>query len=199
MRFLRLRLKKNRVPTCVYESAIKIQDDMRDLELLWRRKRRGGHNSCYCMGIIIGLHHHGRHSQQASLLPSAPFCCCFVVVVLPPPPTLGEYAPQMLPGSSAIRWSHRLATHILPAPQNASLCFFATGMGFCFPFQPTFSSCFCCCCFTWALSQSFEIPCHFLAVGPWCALTKPWSIKASIVFPFHALNLCKDWWILMKI
>jgi hypothetical protein len=30
-------------------------------------------------------------------------------------------------------------------------------------------------------------------------LTKPWSIKASIVFPFHALNLCKDWWILMKI
>jgi hypothetical protein len=39
VRFLRLRLKKNRVPTCVYESAIKIQDDMRDLELLWRRKR----------------------------------------------------------------------------------------------------------------------------------------------------------------
>ncbi len=49
------------------------------------------------------------------------------------------------------------------------------------------------------LSQNFEIPCHFLAVGPWCALTKPWSIKANIVLPFHALNLCKDWWILMKI
>jgi len=87
--------KKNRVPTCVYKSAIKIQDDMIDLELLWRRKRRGGHSSCYCMGIIIGVHHHGRHSQQATLLPSA---AALSLWSCRRPPALGEYASQMLPG-----------------------------------------------------------------------------------------------------
>jgi len=83
------------------------------------------------MGIIIGVHHHGRHSQQATLLPSA---AALSLWSCRRPTALGEYASQMLPGSSAIRRSHRLATHVLPAPQNASFCFSVAGMGFCFAF-----------------------------------------------------------------
>jgi hypothetical protein len=119
---------------------------------------------------LRGGHHHWTPSswspQPASFV--APFCCCFVVVVLPPPQALGEYASQMLPGSSAIRRSHRLPIHVLPAPQNASFCFFAAGMGFCFAFlsNPLFSRVLVAAASHEALSQSFEIPCHFLAIGP---------------------------------
>ncbi len=120
--------------------------------------------------LLLHGHHHWSPSswspQPASYV--APFCCCFVVVVLPPPPSPWRICLTNAPWMKRYKKKPPAGDTCSSGPTECQFLLLCCRYGFllCFPFQPTFSSCFCCCCSHEPSLKALRYPAIFLQLVP---------------------------------